>query len=236
MTMTSATAVGYYAPIWRDLKISKPQGKRAGDLPTHILPILAFDPGGHTGWSLLRLNTKAPDFAGEMNCILTDPNLTLKQMLTNKTSRMFWEHGEIDCSEYEHNGKENKGVYDCMSLIDTWPSAVVIIEDFILQKLNKGRDLLSPVRIGSKIEYQLYLQKRQVQWQLPSAAKSTVTDARLKELQLYDSRGGFEHARDADRHIVLFIRRCLGNSPASRELRFKAWPHIFNEQGALKNG
>ena len=112
-------------------------------------------------------------------------------------------------------------------LIDTWPSAVVIIEDFILQKLNKGRDLLSPVRIGSKIEYQLYKQGRTVQWQLPAAAKTTVSDARLKELQLYDSRGGFEHARDADRHVVLFIRRCLGIHSLLKELRHKAWPHIL---------
>ena len=233
---TSGQSVSYYAPIWRDLRIAKPGFRKPVELPTNILPILAFDPGGHTGWSLLRLNLKAPDFTGDNKCIFTDPNLTLRDMLTNRMSRIHWEHGEIDCSEYEHSGKENKGVYDCMSLVDTWPSAVVIIEDFILQKLNKGRDLLSPVRIGSKIEYQLYKQGRTVQWQLPAAAKTTVSDARLKELQLYDSRGGFEHARDADRHVVLFIRRCLGNTQPAKELRHKAWPHIFNERGDLVNG
>lgn len=230
---------GYYAPIWRELKskgVNLKNTKNSDDLPTHILPILAFDPGGHTGWSLLTLNLKAPDFGGQMKMILTDPNLTFKEMVTSKMSRVHWEHGEIDCSEWEHNGKENKGVRTCMGLIEAWPSAAVVIEDFILQKMNKGRDLLSPVRIGSKIEYQTYLQGRRVHWQTPAAAKTTVSDPRLKELQVYDARGGFEHARDADRHVVLFIRRCLGNTATARELRYLAWPHLFNERGELKNG
>ena len=140
MTSTNTVKpVSYYAPIWRDFKNCKSRFRKPMELLTNILPILAFDPGGHTGWSLLRLNLKAPDFTGDNKCVFTDPkSYTTGYAFTNRLSRIHWEHGEIDCSEYEHSGKENKGVYDCMSLIDTWPSAVVIIEDFILQKLNKG--------------------------------------------------------------------------------------------------
>lgn len=88
------------------------------------------------------------------------------------------------------------------------------IEDFVLASFLPGREVLSPVRIGHKIDYQLWRgikaadgRKRayDVAWQSANDAKHTVTDARLKEMAMYTP--GLDHARDATRHCVLWLRK-----------------------------
>lgn len=92
--------------------------------------------------------------------------------------------------------------------------ADMVIEDFILRSAIKGRELLSPVRIGHKIDYQLWRglkvasgEKAQFEpyWQSPGDAKSVMTDQRLKLMSMYTP--GPDHARDATRHAVMWLRK-----------------------------
>lgn len=123
---------------------------------------------------------------------------------------------------------ESAGVSELLSLIETWPGAAVVTEDFILRKFDQGRDILAPVRVMEKFEFGLWVLGRDKQSfrQQPSMAKTTVTDQRLKNWGFYRRDGGLRHARDADRHAITFLRRC-SQGKAGRLLREKAWPHLY---------
>jgi hypothetical protein len=49
---------------------------------------------------------------------------------------------------------------------------------------------------------------------------------------VYDPTGGLIHARDADRHALLFLRKAKAKS----QFRAQAWPHLFSRGGAYYNG
>ncbi|QAU07304.1 RuvC-like resolvase [Gordonia phage NosilaM] len=188
------------------------------------LSIIAFDPGGTTGWSIMRL----------------DPAKLLDKTVRPNDVVTHWYHGEIDCgaqsgsagtSAIAQGGDlghsetgEAAGVFLCERLIQVAagvPRTVVVVEDFILRTQSKGRDALSPVRITGGLD-QLLWEGKNVPYPLtkqqPSEAKSSVTDERLKLWGFYES--GSRHARDADRHALLFLRKVR----ASRAKMFTAWP------------
>jgi len=92
--------------------------------------------------------------------------------------------------------------------------ADMVIEDFILRSAIKGRELLSPVRIGHKVDYQLWRGLKvasgerlrfEPYWQSPGDAKSVMTDERLKLMAMYTP--GPDHARDATRHALMWLRK-----------------------------
>jgi hypothetical protein len=85
----------------------------------------------------------------------------------------------------------------------------VVIEDFILRERTKSRNLLSPVRLTAGIVQEVLRSPIQMGLtiQSPSDAKGTVTDERLKALGLWQV--GQIHARDACRHLALFLRRLI---------------------------
>lgn len=85
--------------------------------------------------------------------------------------------------------------------------STVCIEDFILREWTQDRSLLSPVRVGAKVEYSMAVSgviKADVHLQSSSDAKRTVTDERLKRWGFWVE--GQPHARDALRHLLLFMR------------------------------
>lgn len=185
--------------------------KSSQPLTKTVIPIIGIDPGGVTGWSLIALPRKAFGNAG-----------TLDSILRNKIE---WIHGQIDCRE-----KEDEGAFQLRKLIDQWPTAAIVVEDFILRagRQEKSRDLLSPVRITAKIEHHLWLSERKMHLQQPSLAKR-LNNERLKAMNVYTSKGGMQHARDADRHVLMFLRRCLDGAKGV-ELQHNSWPHIFGEK------
>jgi hypothetical protein len=83
----------------------------------------------------------------------------------------------------------------------------VVIEDFVLRERTKDRSLLSPVRITFGLEHELWMSPDNffTTKQQPSDAKSTVTDDRLKRWGMWTV--GQQHARDATRHLILFLRK-----------------------------
>ena len=83
----------------------------------------------------------------------------------------------------------------------------LVIEDFILRERTKSRNLLAPVRLTAGLMQEALNWERLIGVTLQSAsdAKSVVTDDRLRSLGLWQV--GQVHARDACRHLALFLRR-----------------------------
>lgn len=213
-----------------ELEAMKPRKIRVsqydGDL--EYCTLLGVDPGGTTGWSLISVLPEA-----------LDPRWPEIRVAENTVS---WTHGQIDCGSKKGNlgnslhkgistAGENRGLSELIGLERNWPTCAVVIEDFILDpgRFNTGRDLLSPVRLTSALGFDLWLQKRVYFTQSASMAKTAISDERLKLWGYYTSVGGLGHARDADRHVLTFLRRCQQNSPQGRALREQAWPHLFGK-------
>jgi len=185
--------------------------------------VIAIDPGGTTGWSLISVHPGA----------LIEPNASvLDNIFTHQ-------HGQVDCGSHRgnlgsslHSGistdGECSGIYDLAKFCYTWPCAAVVIEDFQLRQFRKDRDLLSPVRITAALEYCLWRKGRDAHFQEPADAKRVCTDERLKRWQMYDPVGSMVHARDADRHAILFLRKCKANA----EFRKNAFPYLYGDRGS----
>jgi hypothetical protein len=187
--------------------------------------VIAVDPGGTTGWSLISVHPQA----------LTEPKADFLDNIFEH------QHGQVDCGTHRgnlasslHEGistdGEFSGIYDLTQFIEAWPVAAVVIEDFTLRQFRMDRELLSPVRITSAIGYSMWLKGREYHVQGPADAKTICTDNRLKEWKMYDPYGGMRHARDADRHAILFLRKAKANS----KFRALAWPHLYGPRGAYK--
>ena len=185
--------------------------------------VIAIDPGGVTGWSLISVPPEA----------LCEPDVPVLSNIWNHL------HGEVDCGTHRGNlgtslhpgistEGEFSGVYDLAKFIRSWPVAAVVIEDFTLMVHRKDRDLLSPVRITSALGLELWKTGRDYHVQTPADAKRVCSNERLIEWRMYDPTGSLEHARDADRHALLFLRKAKAKS----RFRAEAWPHLYGDRGA----
>lgn len=222
----------------------RPQGERKDKAEFEgSAIIIALDPGGTTGWSMMEVQPEALSDLEEYRGVGIMENV------------LKWRHGQIDCGSKKGNlsvgngtngapghfgistSGEAAGSGEILGLLRAWPAAAVVIEDFILDpnRFNTGRDLLSPVRITSAISFDLWLQKREYFVQSASLAKSTARDEQLKAWGYYTSTGGLQHARDADRHALTFLRRASERSSKGRALRTAAWPHLFGKGGEFYN-
>jgi hypothetical protein len=105
------------------------------------------------------------------------------------------------------SGDENQQAIDLFKIVaHVWP-AVVVIEDFIPRQLNQQRHFLSPVRVMSKLELLLFQTDRRHAKQSAAMAMSTISDDYMRAAGLWTP--GQEHANDAVRHGVLFLRRAM---------------------------
>lgn len=158
---------------------------------------IGLDPGGTTGWCLLRIHRiamESPDY----------------RILENVAG---WSAGQV-------SGSVNHQIDKLVDLVEAWPDAEIVCEDFILRQLG-GRDLLDPVRITQPLSWWLerggqrswdtdYVEDwkpRELHLQQPALAMTTVTDERLKAWGLLHLTAGQPHARDALRHALTFARR-----------------------------
>lgn len=206
--------------------------KKIPDAPVHKATVIALDPGGTTGWSVMSVHAEA----------LYDPEVPLLDNI------LFWQHGQIDCGSKTGNrgvsgmgdiedgvstSGEAAGVNEIISLIRAWPGAIVVIEDFVVRQFNASRDFLAPVRITAAVNQYMYNQNRAVFFQQPSLAKSSATDERLRIWGLYERSGGLQHARDADRHAVTFLKRIKSNAQSPNKAKKvglylpELAPHIY---------
>lgn len=170
------------------------------------LVVCAFDPGIVTGWAWYdadryemctegtRIGLKGSETKWGQFDTSKGERYHVDQMVD--LTRRCWEWAEVD------------------SETDTF---VVTIEDFILRMLSSDRELLAPVRLTAR-----YLDRMEQAgiaiWTRTTAseAKRTVTDERLRLWNQYSTSSG-EHARDAQRHAILILRKYAS------ELGFRQW-------------
>lgn len=146
----------------------------------------AFDPGGKTGWSVFGVHADA----------INDPECRIIDNIE------FWSLGE-------YFGPERGQASDMYGLVEQWPTAKIIMEDFVLRRFSSARELLSPVRICARFEGWMDAcnDERPIILQQPSLAMTTITDDRLKKMGLYNATVGKEHGRDAVRHGLTWLKR-----------------------------
>lgn len=178
--------------------------------------VVAFDPGGTTGWSVMCVYPDA----------LTDPDVSILKSI------IHWRHGQI-------SGTEHSNINQILELVAMWPGAAVVCESFVIRKFIQSPEFLSPVRIRAVLEWALRRgydgldefdhPVRQLFTQAPAHAMGLATDTRLKAWGLYERDGGMEHARDADRHAITFLRR----AKEEPTLRWRAWPQYYAQDGSL---
>lgn len=207
-----------------------------------LATVLAFDPGGTTGWCAMSII--ADD--------LVKDNRELYQKIYS------FDRGQIDCgTRHGETGGgvnrghgslnlpgENRGVSRMSDLAtEIYYDSAIVIEDFILERSEKSRELLSPVRITSSFTYavwefsqisesdrfeRIFVQNR-------SPVKTTCNNERMKFWGFGgEGYSSIPHAMDATRHAYYFLRNCSGNDIAAREQRFFAWPHLFEDPRVTK--
>src|ERR1044072_5295308 len=153
-----------HAPMGRDRKVAfiSPNGTGVGIAPSDLegalegdfYTTIAFDPGGRTGWAVFQVHAEA----------IKDDDYRIFDNIT------FWSAGEF-------YGALQIQVDEMMSLVEAWPEAHIVIEDFVLRKFSSARELLDPVRITERFEDRIYVigNKRAIIKQPPSLAMNAVT-------------------------------------------------------------
>lgn len=202
----------------------------------NLAVVVAFDPGGTTGWAVLGID---PDV------LSSGTNVELATLLRDSG---HIEYGQIGCQRQGGSGwsntankhaglmlaGENDGVNKMMDLVNVFcDKAAIVLEDFIPdpKKFDQARHTLSPVRIISAFCYAMETQGfnlDRVHIQNRSLAKTTATNLRLQNWGLYDDSSG-RHSRDAIRHAYYFMRDCSEIGIKSAEKRHLAWPHLFSD-------
>lgn len=182
----------YVAPVRIATRRNAPIALRdlatEGFEPPEPFYVVTFDPGGTTGWSLFGVWPEA----------MHDKTLRILDHLA------FWSAGQF-------TGTEASMVDQMMGLVDAWPEETrILCEDFILQQFSMARDLLAPVRISARLEDRLHVAtigERTVTYQMPSLAMRTITDEMLKAWGFWNPLKGQQHARDAVKHAITWLRR-----------------------------
>lgn len=154
--------------------------------------IVWFDPGSSTGWSVMCIDESA----------FKDPRAKITNSFVAWSAGEFWGelHEVVDAtievaSRWAFRGASFKG---CLFNLG--------VEDFILRKNIKTREMLDPVRVQAHIEHKAG--KRGVPcYRQPSSMMDSVDDQMLKDLDVWDLLPNQRHARDAVRHALVFARR-----------------------------
>jgi hypothetical protein len=193
--------------------------------------VIGIDPGGVTGWSYIFVDSRAVASGGVAG------GVPIVRSILQRSS------GQIDCRK----GRETLGRLELVQLTSAFPEAAVVAENFRSRMAAMGHEFLMPSRLNGALELVLEAgllcwpsdddggvswtvgSRRPLFLQEPAAAKQFATDERLKSWGLYSSSGGQGHARDADRHALLFLRRAALDS----RMRCIAWPRVFGTDGAF---
>lgn len=170
--------------------------------------VVAFDPGGTTGWSIMETTLGALD----------DNTVPVHEILTG------WWHGQIVCNDEKIDNYEQVAVdaiaeLICVQRVEADDYAVVV-ESYQIRSKRTDKETISPIRFIAGIEQEVWNMYRYLAKQTPSE-KTGVTDDRLETWGLY-LRDGQQHARDADRHALLFLKKLR----AKKSLQRKHFPRL----------
>jgi hypothetical protein len=137
-----------------------------------------------------------------------DPKAVLARKPISKCVLAWW------CGELRGDERVQIARFHAMALSlghgdpDWSPGLVVGAESFDVRRLDRSAAFLSPVRIAHTLDFLFWRRETVMQWQTPSDAKVTMTDARLKVWNMYTK--GPDHQRDATRHCLLWLRKLSG--------------------------
>lgn len=167
------------------------------------LLVLSFDPGVTTGWAVHRLDLKVLMASGFQEAL--------------RSAASGYALGELRGQTENEMVDEMVAMTRSVFTLGDYAAGdhfAIVMEDFILRRSESDRSLLAPVRVFSKYEYALdVLTRGKVALpyvkQSASDAKTIVTDDRLIRWGVY--RPGSVHARDAQRHGILFSRKVASN-------------------------
>lgn len=150
--------------------------------------VLAFDPGGRTGWGVIQVHSEA----------LASQEFSILDNVAYWAADEYW-------------GDEDAQVDEMMELAKVWPDARIVMEDFILRQFSRDRALLSPVRITAAFRHALRAEAptraSRIVFQMEALALPSITDERMAGTDMWRSTRGKPHARDALRHGLTWLRR-----------------------------
>lgn len=187
--------------------------------------VVAFDPGGTTGWTVLGIRPDA------LLSVYEDPAAQIHFIDYGEIGSGHGDGSEVAAGHPSLNMYgENVAVTKMLDIIDKFPRAAVVFEDFILdpKAATMGRELLTPVRLIAAFSYGYHVEEHKGKFfvQNRSLVKTTCTNERLKNWGLFEPHPR-DHIRDATRHAFYFLRQCFGSTVKARENRWRAWPHLF---------
>jgi hypothetical protein len=173
-----------------------------------------IDPGGTSGWGIMAV----------------DPHDLLGTKPIEKCIQ-HWACGEI-------TGNLDQQASEIGQFFELWEDAAIGMENFQLRQIAVE---LSPVELHAKVKYAYWLMEkwaaeaedrpmgrpRMIFRQMPSLAKTTLTDDRMRETGLWSP--GADHKRDATKHCYTFLQR----AQEKPRLRATAWPHLYRTDGTL---
>jgi len=186
------------------------------------LSVLALDPGETTGWAWAVVSYRELGFVWDGSWawselfarVIDGGRLESGQMEVYRGPMSASSNAVKTLQQEAHFAREIGGLVNDLHLRSKARSGGkicqvtdLVIEDFVLREQTKSRNLLAPVRLTAAIAQEVFTDQKLIgiSIQSPSDAKSAVTDERLKALGLYVR--GQQHARDALRHLALFLRR-----------------------------
>lgn len=175
--------------------------------PESKIRVVAFDPGGTTGWSIMETTLGALD----------DNTIPVHEILTG------WWHGQIVCNDEKIDNYEQVAIDAMAELITAQAAAddfAVVMESYQIRSKRTDAETISPIRFIAGVEQYVWDMCRYMAKQGPSE-KTGVTDDRLEAWGLY-LRDGQQHARDADRHALLFLKKLR----AKKSLQRKHFPRL----------
>lgn len=147
---------------------------------------VSFDSGGTTGWAVIGVHIDA----------INDPECRIMDNVEFWSAGQFW-------------GSERSQAKSMWDLVEAWPHAKIVMEDFVLRKFSSARELLAPVRLNARFDERMSCagDPRVIIYQQSALAMTAFTDDRLKKLGFYNQLSGQEHARDALRHNLTWLKR-----------------------------
>lgn len=192
-----------------------------------VLTIFAIDPGGSTGWSGLKVPVRLLSSLGVARTLVRCRHRhgTVRRSGGPKVLGGGAVYDKSDSPHVTDILDTARGLYqEFMGWEDEdgeWvedPDAqfCFVMEGFDLREQSMDPGMLSPIRVGSILMDRLDQigNTNRVFFQSASDAKNVVNDERLKRWGFYDRESG-PHARDADRHAILMLRRFA----SSRDIR-----------------